>query len=163
MHVRRADEAEIGHLAKLWHDVWQDSHARLVPNELARLRTLSSFEDRLRAALPDVRVAGPRGEPVGFCIVKNDELYQLYVLAEARGSGVAGALLADAEARLADNRVETAWLACAVGNERAARFYEKCGWRRAGTMRYDAETSIGTFPLEVWRYERSLTRPGSPR
>lgn len=161
MDVRRAEEAEIGHLAKLWHDVWQDSHARLVPPELARLRTLTSFENRLQAAFPDVRVAGPRGEPVGFCIVKGDELYQLYVSAELRGSGIAAALLADAEGRLAENGVETAWLACAVGNERAARFYEKCGWRHAGTVSYQAETSIGTFPLEVWRYEKSLTRPAN--
>ena len=29
-------------------------------------------------------------------------------------------------------RVEVAWLACAIGNDRAARFYEKSGWRRAG-------------------------------
>lgn len=163
MEVRRAEEAEIGHLARLWHDVWHESHARLVPSDLARLRALTSFEDRLRAALPDIRVAGLRGAPVGFCIVKGDELYQLYVSAEARGSGVATALLADAERRLAENGIETAWLACAIGNERAARFYEKCGWRRAGTVTYEAETSIGTFSLEVWRYERLLSQPGGRR
>jgi RimJ/RimL family protein N-acetyltransferase len=65
-------------------------------------------------------------------------------------------LLADAEARLSELGVETAWLACAIGNARAARFYEKCGWRRAGTMINHAETSSGTFPLEVWRYEKLL-------
>jgi RimJ/RimL family protein N-acetyltransferase len=68
-------------------------------------------------------------------------------------------LIADAEARLSENGVETAWLACAIGNERAARFYEKCGWHRAGTMINHLETSKGTLPLEVWRYEKSLTRP----
>jgi len=67
-------------------------------------------------------------------------------------------LIADAEARLAARGVETAWLACAIGNERAAKFYEKRGWRRAGTMVNHAETSAGPFPLEVWRYEKSLTR-----
>ena len=30
--------------------------------------------------------------------------------------------MADGEARLADRGVEIAWLACAIGNERAARF-----------------------------------------
>lgn len=161
MDVRRVEEAEIGHLAKLWHDVWHESHARLVPAALARLRTLTSFEERLQAAIPDARVAGPRGEPVGFCIVKGDELYQLYVSAESRGTGAAAALLADAEVRLAKRGIGTAWLACAVGNERAARFYEKFGWRRTGSVSYEAETSIGTFPLEVWRYERSLPRPAN--
>jgi GNAT superfamily N-acetyltransferase len=44
-------------------------------------------------------------------MLKGDELYQLYVSAPARGSGVAAALVADAEARLAEGGVKTAWLA----------------------------------------------------
>ena len=127
-----------------------------MPAELARLRTLESFRDRLQAALPDVRVVGRSGEPLGFSIIKGNELYQLYVSAPSRGSGVAAALIADAEARLSENGVATAWLACAIGNERAARFYEKSGWHRAGTMIHPMETTQGTFPLEVWRYEKSL-------
>jgi hypothetical protein len=66
-------------------------------------------------------------------------------------------LIADAEARLAKSGIETAWLACAIGNQRAARFYEKCGWRCVGVVTYEAETSTGTFPIEVWRYEKNLT------
>ena len=66
-------------------------------------------------------------------------------------------MIADAETRLFERGVETAWLACAIGNDRAARFYEKCGWRRVGTMMNELETSNGIFPLEVWRYEKSLT------
>jgi GNAT superfamily N-acetyltransferase len=75
--------------------------------------------------------------------------------AEARGSGVAAALVADAEARLVAGGVEIAWLACAIGNERAARFYEQCGWLRAGTATYEPEGSNGPA-LEVWRYEKRL-------
>ncbi len=158
LEVRPAQENEIDHLARLWYDGWQDAHAQILPAALARLRTLESFRERLQAALPNVRVIGARGEPVGFCIVKDDELYQLFVSAQARGSGVAPALVADAEARLSQGGVQTAWLACAVGNERAARFYEKCGWHRVGTTPYLAETPGGAFPLEVWRYEKSLAR-----
>jgi ribosomal protein S18 acetylase RimI-like enzyme len=156
MDVRAAQEREIDHLARIWYDGWHEAHAEIVPEELTRLRTLESFRDRLHAALPNVRVIGPPGEPVGFCIVQGDELYQLFVSAQSRGSGVAAALVAEAEAQLAENGAATAWLACAIGNERAARFYEKCGWRRAGTMINQAETSNGTFALEVWRYEKTL-------
>jgi GNAT superfamily N-acetyltransferase len=159
MDVRAAKEADIGQLAKIWYDGWHDAHAQIVPAELTRHRTLESFRDRLQAALPNVRVVGRPGEPVGFCIVKGNELYQLFVSAQSRGSGVAAALMADAEAWLSENGVEPAWLACAIGNERAAKFYEKCGWHRTGTMINHLETSKGTFPLEVWRYEKSLTRP----
>jgi ribosomal protein S18 acetylase RimI-like enzyme len=89
-------------------------------------------------------------------MVKGDELYQLYVSAMARGSGVAAALMADADAQFLANDVKTAWLACAIGNDRAARFYEKCGWHRMGTMTNHLETTEGTFLLEVWRYEKLM-------
>lgn len=157
MNVRTADEAEIGQLATLWHDSWQDAHAHILPEELIRLRTLESFRDRLQATLSRVRVVGPLGAPVGFCIVKGDELYQLFVSAQARGTRAAAALIADAETRMAAAGVQTAWLACAIGNERAARFYEKCGWRRVENMVNHAETPSGTFALETWRYEKTLT------
>ena len=160
--MREAEEAEIDHLAKLWYDGWQDAHALILPAELARHRTLESFRQRLRAALPSVRVAGPSGQPVGFCMIKDDELYQLYVSERKRGSGVAAALLADAEVRLAANGVEIAWLACAIGNERAAKFYEKHGWRRVGTMINQLETPDAPFPLEVWRYEKDLRSGARP-
>ena len=157
MDVRAAEESEIGCLAKIWYEGWHDAHGRIVPAELARLRTPESFRDRLQAALPDVRVVGPSGEPLGFSIIKGNELYQLYVSAPSRGSGVAAALIADGEARLSENGVATAWLACAIGNERAARFYEKCGWQRVGTMVSELDTEAGTFSLEVWRYEKRMT------
>jgi len=158
--VRTAQQSEVDHLARIWFDGWQDAHADILPAELRRLRTLESFQDRLRAALPNVRVVGRPGSPAGFCIVKDNELDQLYVSAEARGFGVAAMLMKDAEARFAANGIELAWLACAIGNERAARFYEKCGWRRVGVMMHYPETPEGKFPLQVWRYEKALGRDG---
>ena len=157
MRVRAAETTEIDHLARLWFDAWREAHTRLVPPELTRARTLESFRQRLLAALPHIRVIGAPGNPEGFCIVKDDEVYQLFVAPPARGSGVAAALLADGEATLSANGIATAWLACAIGNDRAARFYEKCGWHRAGTMTNELTTTEGQFLLEVWRYEKSLT------
>jgi GNAT superfamily N-acetyltransferase len=154
--VRAAEAAELDRLAAIWYDAWHEAHAPIVPVELTRIRTLENFRTRLEAALAITRVAGPPGAPVGFCIVKDDELYQLFVSKTARGTGAAAALIADAEARLAGSGVETAWLACAIGNERAARFYEKCGWRRAGTMINQLEVPTGRFDLAVWRYEKKL-------
>ncbi|HEV2155678.1 GNAT family N-acetyltransferase [Bradyrhizobium sp.] len=157
MQVRPADAGEIDHLAQVWHDAWHGSHAALAPAELVRLRTLASFRDRLAVMLPNISVAGPAGAPLGFCAIRADELYQLFVSSQAHGTGVATALIADAEARLAARGVELAWLACAIGNDRAARFYEKSGWRNAGSFVMMSETSNGPFPVDQWRFEKRLT------
>jgi len=128
----------------------------IVPEELARARTPERFKERLQQLLPTTRVVGPSGAPVGLCIVKDDELYQLYVAPEARGSRVAKLLISDAEIQIAANGFETAWLACAIGNDRAAKFYEKCGWQRVGNMMNRLELPSGEYLLETWRYEKSV-------
>ncbi len=162
MAVRDAEESEVDHLAGIWYDGWRDAHEQIMPAELTRLRTRESFRDRLQAALPGVRVIGTSGEPVGFYMIKGSQLYQLYVSAPARGSGAADMLITDAEATLSRQGVETAWLACAIGNERAAKFYERCGWNRIGTMIDHVETPKGELLLEVWRYEKSLSAESGP-
>ena len=156
MDIRDAEEHEVEALAKIWYDGWNDAHAQILPAELKRIRTLESFIERMRAAVATVRVAGPPGAPVGFHMLKDDELYQLYVSAQSRGLGVAASLIADAEAQLAGAGVENAWLACAIGNDRAAKFYEKSGWRRVGNIINPLETPDGVLNLEVWRYEKRV-------
>jgi GNAT superfamily N-acetyltransferase len=159
MNVRVATEADVDELTQIWHDGWHDAHARIVPAELVARRTLKSFRDRLCADLSAVRVLQTRGPMVGLSMMRGDELYQFYVAESFRGSGAAAILMADAEARLAERGVEIAWLACAIGNDRAARFYEKCRWMRTGTIFTDSDTASGLFSLKVWRYEKSLNVP----
>ena len=43
-------------------------------------------------------------------------------------------------------------------NESNFQTFEKNGWHRVGNMVNQAETSGGAFPLEVWRYEKSMRR-----
>jgi ribosomal protein S18 acetylase RimI-like enzyme len=157
MDVRPAEAAELDALAHIWHEGWHEAHAAIVAPELTALRTLDNFRHRLEKDLQNVSVVGPGGAPLGFCMIKNDELYQLYVSAAARQGGLATALIADGEARLLSAGVGKAWLACAIGNDRAARFYEKRGWQRAGVMPNRVETSKGEYVLDVWRYEKALT------
>jgi ribosomal protein S18 acetylase RimI-like enzyme len=156
MDIRKPEASEIDHLAQLWYDGWQDAHALVVPGELKRLRTLQNFRERMRGILPQTRVIGPPGGALGFCTVKGDELYQLYVASAARGTNVAPDLMDDGEARLRDGGVKTAWLSVAIGNERAIRFYEKKGWRRIGKMTNLLDTIEGKFDLVTWRYEKAL-------
>jgi GNAT superfamily N-acetyltransferase len=154
--IRDANLADISQLVEIWYEGWRDAHARIVPAELVRLRTRQSFDDRLRAISGRVRVAGLTAAPLGFYVLKSAEVYQLFVAAPARGSGIAAVLIADAETRLVESGARTAWLTCAIGNDRAARFYEKCGWVRAGIVTENVEVAGGTFALKVWRYEKVL-------
>ena len=151
--IRNAKMEEVDALAQLWLDGWRDAHLSLLPVELARARTLESFRQRLRAALEDVRVVVDCGKPLGFALVKGDELYQFYVAAEGRGTGLAALLMQDCLARFVRDGFGTAWLACAIGNMRAAKFYEKAGWRRVAVTTSLLETGEGTVALDVWRYE----------
>jgi GNAT superfamily N-acetyltransferase len=156
MGARAVATSEIDAVARLWHEGWQDAHGTIAPAGLVRARTPESFRERLAAARDDSRVAGPAGAPRGFFMLKGDELNQFYLAREARGSGLAATLIADAEALLAARGVTTAWLACAVGNDRAARFYDKCGWRNARTAVNRLETADGVFEIEIWRYEKRV-------
>lgn len=146
--------AEADVVGRVWFEAWCDSHLPLLPEGLIRHRTLESFQQRALAAVSRTRVVGDVGAPVGLCMIKGEELEQLFVLRDARGTGIAAALLTDGEARLARNGVTRAWLACAIGNDRAARFYEKQGWRDAGLFVYHAETPDGAFELDARRFEK---------
>ena len=92
---------------------------------------------------------------VGFVTVQDDEVEQLYVDASLRGSGVAPALLRHGEGVIAV-RHPRAWLAVAVGNARARRFYARQGWSDAGDLAYAAETAAGSISVPWRRYEKNV-------
>jgi GNAT superfamily N-acetyltransferase len=156
MSIRNPLPSEIEPLAQLWLAGWRDAHLEIVPPELEKHRDIDNLRRRMGEGLANVRVAGPEGDPLGFYMLKDDELYQFYVPARARGTGVAATLMADAEAMLASRGLETAWLACAVGNNRAARFYEKSGWSRVRTETSRLHTPDGEIPVDVWHYEKRV-------
>ncbi len=157
--LERPTHKHVPQIAEIWEAGWHEAHAEIVPPDLRRLRTSESFLERAEVYLPSTRIAQTGHEVLGLSMTKEDELYQMYVSPRARGSGVARALIKDAECRIRDSGHSTAWLACAVGNERAKRFYEKSGWVDKGCHSVELETTEGPFPLQVWRFEKRL-EPG---
>jgi GNAT superfamily N-acetyltransferase len=147
------DDAEA--IAVLWHDAWRDGHVGHVPEALHPHRQLEHFRSRVPPRIPLATVATLDGQVVGFTVVHEDELEQIFVDAGARGSGVASALRAHA-ARPIASRFPVAWLAVVEGNGRARRFYERCGWRDTGPLDYQAEIPGGTLPVPTRRYEKPL-------
>ncbi|WP_299024753.1 GNAT family N-acetyltransferase [uncultured Sulfitobacter sp.] len=153
MKIRLATNDDAAAIAQMWHLGWHQGHAAVVDAELVRLRTPQEFATRTLAHLAQCHVAESDGVLAGFFMLEGDELYQFYVGADHQGSGAATKLMAAAEAELVGRR---AWLACAVGNERAAAFYRKAGWQHVRTGPYEVETSGGPRQVQEWRFEKQL-------
>ncbi len=165
MRLRSAEIADCAAIATTWHDGWRDGHIGHVPDELVPERTPESFLSRT-----STRIAEPGdattivaeieidGEPAvaGFIMIVDDELEQIYVGADHRGSGLADVLLAEAERSIGAAGFETAWLAVVAGNARARAFYEKRGWADDGDLAYMAATADGEFLVPSRRYVKPL-------
>ena len=154
--IRPALPDEHRALARLWHAGWHEAHAAYVPAELTRLRTFETFLDRIAVFEDRLRVAGPAGRPLGFCVIQDNEIYQIYVSRAARGTGIAAALLGDGEARLRQSGVTRARLDCVVENARAISFYKKHGWESAGLAKGMLETKQGPFAMPVLAFTKAL-------
>lgn len=156
--LRAATPSDAEEVAALWEAGWHDGHRGHVPAELHLHRRTGDFRRRAAERLADTVVATVDGQVAGFVMIHDDEIEQIYVGAEARGHGVADALLRYGEALIAAEH-DRAWLAVVDGNARARRFYERNGWRDAGPFDYHAATATGSIPVPSRRYQKSLVRP----
>jgi len=160
LRVATSDDTEA--IAQVWYTGWADGHRGNVPVELEAHRNLDQFRARVPARIATTTVAvnpgGPGGTVVGFVVVHDAEIEQIYVAAATRGSGIADALLRHGEHQIAA-RFPIAWLAVVAGNARARRFYERSGWSDAGAIDYPAEIGGGTLVIPTRRYEK----PVAPR
>jgi GNAT superfamily N-acetyltransferase len=150
----RADDA--GAVAEIWERGWHDGHAGLVPQELVDVRTPASFRERAAQRVPDTTVAAVDGAVAGFVMVVDGEVEQVYVSAVHRGTGVAAALIAEAERQVRANGHEMAWLAVVAGNGRARAFYERSGWVDGGAFDYEAAADDLTISVPCHRYTKAV-------
>ncbi|WP_433161873.1 GNAT family N-acetyltransferase [Kribbella sp. CA-247076] len=127
-----------------------------MPDELVAIRTKESFWTRAAERVGDTTVAVVGDEVAGFVMVVGDEVEQVYVSRDHRGSGIAGVLLGEAERQVKANGFAEAWLAVATGNARARRFYERSGWTDAGAFDYPATTESGPIPVPCHRYTKAV-------
>lgn len=156
MLIRPIEQEDAAAIARIWYDGWRDAHLDIVPAELTEQRTLDSFAQRLSKAFDVVRVCIDGAKPLGFSMIKQNEIDQFYVAAHSRGKGVARHLMIDAETQIKSVGFDSAWLACSIGNTRAARFYEKSGWTNVGVKPMTFEATNGPFPLDVWIFEKTF-------
>nr|WP_323777182.1 GNAT family N-acetyltransferase [Amylibacter sp.] len=145
--IRKARDEDHHVLAQIWNQGWHDAHAAHVPQRLTDLRTKESFYIRLQQMLAQTFVSGPIGAPIGFCAVKGDEIYQMYVHKDAKGIGVAAALISAGCENIAQQGFRRAKLDVIAQNSRARRFYEKMGWVSQGLHESEVDTLDGPFAL----------------
>lgn len=150
--LRPADVGDAAEIAAIWHNGWRDGHLGHVPDELVAVRTGASFRSRASDRLADTTVAAVDGAVAGFVLVVGDEVEQLYVATDHRGSGVAGLLLTEAVRMVGEAGHPTAWLAVVAGNARARRFYQRSGWADEGPFVYSAAGPDGPIPVPCHRY-----------
>ncbi|GAA1919421.1 GNAT family N-acetyltransferase [Nocardioides hwasunensis] len=155
--IRPAVDTDMAGVADLWHVGWHDGHAGRVPDGLTAARTLGAFRERTPARVADTTVAvSDDGELLGFVMVVGDEVEQVFVGRDARGSGVAGMLLAEAERQVAAAGLAVAWLAVVEGNTRARSFYERQGWRDEGALPYEVTADGQVFVSPCRRYVKDV-------
>ena len=160
VQLRPARGEDAGAVADIWHHGWQDGHAGLVPQELVDVRTEESFKTRAADRVEDTTVAVVDGAVVGFVMVVEDEVEQVYVAAAARGTGVADALMQTAEKQVRENGHAKAWLAVVAGNGRARTFYARAGWTDEGLFEYGAAVAAAeeteTIAVPCRRYTKAV-------
>ena len=79
------------------------------------------------------------GKVAGFCLAASEEglgyVITMDVLQDYRRQGMASALLASVEQRLAASHVEEVWLETATDNDAAIAFWQKHGYRKRGVRK----------------------------
>lgn len=156
MRLRPARDEDAQQIARIWHEGWGDGHRGNVPDALAAARTPEPFRERAAQRIADTVVAVVEGAVAGFVMVVGDEVEQVYVAREHRGTPVATALLAEAERLVAAGGHGRAWLAVVAGNTRARRFYERNGWADEGPFHYRAAGENGPIAVPARRYVKAL-------
>jgi len=155
--LRPAVPEDAAEVAEIWYRGWCDGHLGFVPDELVSVRTEGSFLTRATKRVGDTTVAEVEGMVAGFIMVVGDEVEQVYVSTDHRGTGVAGVLMGEAERLVRDGGYASAWLAVVAGNARARRFYERSGWSDGGEFVYAASGKDGPIAVPCHRYEKDVT------
>lgn len=133
---------EIGGKATVHYQAWKEAYARLVSQAFLDGRTVEMSRQRAQKAFESgvsTFVAKDGDRVVGFVdygryrrddLEDAGEVYALYILKEYYGKGVGYSLMSHALGALKEYRQIAVWVL--LGNDRAIRFYKRCGYRLDG-------------------------------
>lgn len=156
--IRPAQSEDFPAIIRLWHQAWHDAHRALVPQSILAYRRPNHFRIWLEQS-PDQFYIASADQLLGFVSVCDAELVKLYVKADIRGTGVAAALLAYGENRIAEDGGSVAELFCTAGNIRAQKFYARHGWKKVRTFEdglWLPGTANETFLVQTHLYRKRM-------
>ena len=168
--VRDATPQDALGIARVQNRTWQAAYAHVLPpdglaslDDDARAHWWREWLDRPERVAHILVVDGADGV-VGFASSGPGaakptlgELYAIYVLPEASGSGIGQALMRETLARLRADGFREAILWVLEDNPRTRRFYEAGGWYADGGAR---EQTLLETSLRVVRYRIALEPSG---
>lgn len=158
--VRRPTLADVDALAAVHVAAWRDAYTGLLPEETIAGMTLGRRAEMWRRIITSESqrawMAEDESGVVGLASIGPaqdlegwGQLYNIYVVGRAWGTGAGSALWETAQAGLADMGYDQRQLYVLDTNDRARRFYEYKGWAHDGTVLMD--DSFGE-PIREVRY-----------
>lgn len=136
MEIRAARESEVDAVVAVGHETWPSTYGPIAGMDYVRdgLEKWWTVEGTFPAIADGrVLVAVEDGGIVGMTLFSVDDtamdIWKLYVVPAAQGSGAGGALLRAAIAEAQRRRLTEVRLAHLDGNQRAREFYEHHGFR----------------------------------
>ncbi len=170
--IRQAGLADARLLAELGERTFRHTCAGdNTPEDMAAYVAQAFGEEIQRAELASPAVtallAERDGRPLGYALLRDGsesghlvraarpvELQRLYVVPEAKGQGVAQALLGRVEEEAVLRGGDVLWLGVWERNPRAIAFYRKCGFADVGTHVF----VLGSDP----QIDRVMSKPLAP-
>ena len=175
--VRVATRDDAASITRVRIDTWRAAYAGLMAQEILdamdaereterRLARWDEMHDELHACdlLAEIDGVAAGWASIGPSIdgdrPRDGQVYAIYARPEHWSRGVGHALLVTAERRLRSSGFRKAHLWVLDGNERAAAFYERHGWREDGATMTDERRIAGTgHTLLERRRIRDLREP----
>jgi glucosamine--fructose-6-phosphate aminotransferase (isomerizing) len=150
MNLRRAMPADVPALADVAAAAYAQAFAGILEPEALASRDAPFFQAHFSERVERLFLAEESGRVIGYTLVTDGHLDQMFIAPQAQGKGAGAALLEQAEAAGARS------LECFRDNQRARAFYESRGWRLARA--YEREF-IGRHRAFVF-YEKAPAREG---
>ena len=149
--LRSAQPSDVPALARVAAAAYQQAFAGILEPPTLALRDASFFEAHFAPRVQCMHLAEQDGQVLGYSLVTQGHLDQLFIAPQAQGKGVGASLLAQVEA------AGTHTLECFRDNPRARAFYEAKGWRLARAYEREFAGKARAFVF----YEKPLAGAGT--